>query len=375
MEALSRRGHEVKVVDFSSSGKPESIADNFRLKTFSRANRTDPQGGVELVRPGVISVTGVARASAMLPQFVAIFKQALNWSDVIVLYSVPTNGLQTILSSKLTGKPVLFHSFDVLHRMTGHSFLTPPTWAMERLVYSNVDKIVVISAALLQYMERIGVPRSKISLLPPAVNIERFNPSISGEEFRREIGLDKIDKVALFSGWLYEFSGLDLIMNSMKDILVDIPEFKLVICGDGPLLKKLQSLKGQLDLKDSVKLVGRREFEAMPEIVASADVCLNPYLPEVRSNFAFPSKIAEYMATGKPVIATDLPGTRSFLGSESGAVLVTPQEFVVSLKKLMMDKEARSEIGKISRKYCESYFSLGSITSRFEEMLYGLRKS
>ena len=346
--------------------------DLTRPRTFLHAYRTDPHSSIQLLRPGMINAFGIGRASSMLPQFKVILEQSLRWCDVIVLYSVPTNGLQTILSSKLSGKPVLFHSFDVLHRMTGHKLLQPPTWAIERLVYKSVDKVAVISGSLFQYMKKIGVPEGKIILLPPAVSVERFNPMISGGKFRDEIGIDRHDKVALFSGWLYEFSGLDSILISMKKLLEDVPEFKLVVCGDGPLLGKLQSMREELALQESVKLVGRRPFSQMPHIVASADICINPYLPEVRSNFAFPSKIAEYMAAGKAVIATDLPGTRSFLGDGSGAVLVPTWEFPSSLRKLLLDDETRFELGRASRKYCEETFSLNSVTNRFESILNGL---
>jgi len=246
---------------------------------------------------------------------------------------------------------------------------------MERIVYKSVDKVVVISGPLWQYMKKIGVPESKIILLPPAVSIDRFNPTISGGKFRDQVGISRHDKVALFSGWLYEFSGLDSIMLSMSEILADVPEFKLVVCGDGPLLSKLESMSRELSLQESVKIIGRRPFDQMPEIIASADICINPYLPDVRSNFAFPSKIAEYMAAGKTVIATDLPGTRSFLGNGSGAILVSSQEFTSVMRTVMLDNEARVKLGRASRKYCEETFSLSSITDRFESLLNDLARN
>jgi glycosyltransferase involved in cell wall biosynthesis len=304
-----------------------------------------------------------------MSQFKTIFEQAIRWCDVIVLYSVPTNGLQTILSSKLSRKPVLFHSFDVLHRMTEHDFLRTPTWAMERIVYRNSDRLVVISQSLKEYMKRIGIPEKDITVLPPAVDTQRFNPKISGERFRNELGVERSATLALFSGWLYEFSGLDQIILSLKNIIAEVPSFKLVVCGEGPQLNKLEFLRQKLAVQDSVVLVGRRRFEEMPEIVASANICINPYLPEIRSNFAFPSKIAEYMASGKPVIATDLPGTRSFLTPQSGVILVRPEEFVRELKSLALDENRRNEMGQLCRQFCESEFSLESITDRFETLL------
>jgi len=121
-----------------------------------------------------------------------------------------------------------------------------------------------------------------------------------------------------------------------------------------------------------VKILGRRPYDEMPEIIASADVCINPYLPEIRSNFAFPSKIAEYMASGKAVISSDLPGTRSLLDETSGVSLVEPSSFASAVRDLLLDEDRVMELGKISRKYCEDKFSLNSITDKFESVLMEL---
>jgi glycosyltransferase involved in cell wall biosynthesis len=298
-----------------------------------------------------------------------IFEQALAWCDIIVLYSVPTNGIQTLLSSRIASKPVVFHSFDILHRLAEYDFLRFPTWALERVVYPRADKIVVISESLRKYMRDLGVPQENIVLIPPAINIQRFNPSVSSGIFRSAMGLSNEDQVLLFSGWLYDFCGLDLVMNSMKPLVSEFPRIKLVICGEGPLQSRLSLLMEQLGLQDHVRILGRRPYEEMPHIVAASDICINPYLPTVASNFAFPSKIAEYMASGKPVVASDLPGTRSLLDERSGVILIHPSRFSSTIRDLLLDHDRIMELGRIAREYCEVSFSLESITRKFENVL------
>ena len=314
-------------------------------------------------------VPGVSRISAFLTHFGVIFEQAVKWSDIIVLYSVPTNGVQTLLSSHLGSKPIVFHSFDTLHRLAEYDILRFPTWALERLVYLHADKIVVISESLRSYMEKIGVRQKNVVLLPPAVNTHLFDPSVSGREFREELEVSPDNQILLFSGWLYGFCGLDLIMSFMDQLLREFPGVRLVICGDGPLLSKLSSLRKKFGLEDQVSILGRRNYSEMPRIVAAADICINPYLPAVESNFAFPSKIAEYMASGKPVVASDLPGTRSLLGKNSGVILAEPSRFAATLKSLLSDVGRRIDLGRAARRYCETNFSLESVTDRFETVL------
>jgi len=221
-------------------------------------------------------------------------------------------------------------------------------------------------------MKSIGVRENNIAILPPAVDTNRFHPSVSGDRFRKSIGLSIDDTVVLFSGWLYEFSGLDMVIQSLMELIVEIPQLKLVVCGDGPQLDDLQRLRRVLGLNDQIKILGRLPFPEMPRVIASADLCINPYLPDVRSNHAFPSKIAEYMAEGKPVLATDLPGTSSLLPPESGVELVPPSQFIDKMRDMIVSENQRTESGRAGRKYCEANFSIESVGDRFEQTLDSL---
>jgi glycosyltransferase involved in cell wall biosynthesis len=369
MEYLSRKGHSVQVIDFEADWKPSNFLESMRLNVFANARRTDTQSSVRLMRPGVVKVPGVARLSAFLSEFILIFDQLTKWADVVVLYAVPTYGVQTVLVSKLLSKPLVFHSYDVLHRMVHVRPLRPPTWALERFIYPKADKVIVISTELRTYMEDIGVKRDRIVVLPPGVDTEKFNPSISGHDVRKQLGISSEEKIALFSGWLYEFAGVDLVLESMNEILKGVPEFRLIVCGDGPLSIRLADLRSKLGVEDKVHLLGRRPFQEMPSIIAAADVCINPYLADIRSLYAFPSKIAEYMAAGKAVVSTNLPGTTGILGDNSGAILVPSEHFVDSLRKVLTDNENRHALGKQCRRFCENNLSLRSVSDKFETVL------
>jgi glycosyltransferase involved in cell wall biosynthesis len=368
MEFLARNGHEIRVIDFEARWKPQDLRQSLKTREYQGIQRTNSKGSVRLIRPGMVKLPGVARLSSFGSQFKTIFEQ-LEWCDVVVLYSVPTNGVQTVISSRLLSKPIVFHSFDVLHRMTGHELFRAPTWTLERFVYPRAKKVVVISAALSNYMKKIGVHDEDIFLLPPAVDTLRFNPTVQGERFRHELGLTAEDRIVLFSGWLYEFAGVDLVLGSFHQLLKEVPKLRLVVCGDGPLLDKLIRMRRELGVENQVHLLGRRPFQQMPEIIAAADVCVNPYLPEVRSVFAFPSKIAEYMAGGKAVVSTDLPGTRSILGPDSGAVLVEPENFVASVRTVLIDDDFRRKHAEQGRRFSENNFSLESVCQKFESVL------
>ncbi len=374
MESLTRRGHCVKVIDFEARWKPGNITNSMKRREIPNVTRSGQESPVTLVRPGFVKARGISRISCLFSQFRTIFEYTLQWCDVIVLYSVPTNGIQTVISAGLASRPVVFHSLDVLHDMTGYSFLRAPTWTLERFVYRRADKVVVISTALRDYMKSIGVKEQAITVLPPAVDTFRFNPNVSGRKFRDELGILPTDKVVLFSGWLYEFSGLDLILRNLPKVMEFVPNVRLVVCGDGPLLNRLREMRDELELENYVRIIGRRPYRQMPSIISSADVCINPYGRSIVSKFSFPSKIAEYMASGKAVLATDLPGTESLLDRSSGVWLVRPEEMIETLTLLLLDDSRRTIAGQTARDYSEKKFSLESVTDKFEELLTALPK-
>src|ERR1700758_4579542 len=200
MEYLSKKGHTVRVVDYEARWQHGDILQSTKSKTIPNVRRTDSESSVRLLRPGMLRVPGIGRLSSLGSQFKVIFEQMARWCDVVVLYSVPTNGVQAILSSKLLSKPVVFHAFDVLHRMTGYNLLRAPTWTLERFVYRRVNKMIVISASLGNYMRQIGVHAEDITLLPPAVDTRKFNPSVEGSTSRKQLGIRIDEKVILFSG-------------------------------------------------------------------------------------------------------------------------------------------------------------------------------
>src|SRR5260370_24327743 len=129
MEFLARNGHEIRVIDFEPRWKSQDLRKSLKTREYPGIERTDSKGSVRLIRPGMVKLPGVARLSSFASQFRTILAQ-LAWSDVVVLYSVPAIRVQTVISSMLRSKPIVFHSFDVLHRMTGHELFRAPTWTL-----------------------------------------------------------------------------------------------------------------------------------------------------------------------------------------------------------------------------------------------------
>jgi glycosyltransferase involved in cell wall biosynthesis len=122
-------------------------------------------------------------------------------------------------------------------------------------------------------------------------------------------------------GWIYDFSGMKEVAESLSRN--DNENIKLMIVGEGNLYKLLNKMKSGNNLNEKLILTGKISFEEIPKHIASADICLLPaYKNEIMMNIV-PIKIYEYMAMGKPVIATNLPGLKKKFGNNNGIIYIS----------------------------------------------------
>ena len=123
-----------------------------------------------------------------------------------------------------------------------------------------------------------------------------------------------------------------------------------------------------LEYKDKIILAGKQPYDNIPKFIASSDICLLPaYKNEVMKNIV-PIKMYEYMAAGKPVIATSLPGIMKEFGNDNGVLYVDRPEDALKKALELVENGCIEEEGRKARKFVEKY-SWDSITDEFEGVL------
>lgn len=356
-ELLSSLGHNVFVVDFGSLRDRKHIFDfgALRTKEFNDVSRAHVGSSVDLIRPGFIKAPFLDRASAFFTHYFEIKKIIKEKKiDAIVLYSVPTNGPQAITIARKLGVPIVFRSIDVIHMLVTFRLLRPIVFSLEKWVYRHADKILTLSPKLSDYVVRMGADRNKVNLLPFGVDMKKFNPNVDAEELGEKLGIGENDKVIVFIGTLFEFSGLDLYLEQFPTVLKEFPEAKLVIVGGGALFEKLKKLMVDLKLAENVTLTGFQPFDMMPQYVNLADICINPFIVNMTTRDIIPGKIMQYLSCAKPVLATPLPGMVSLLsGPERGVIYSNIDEFANDTVKLLKDGEIARNIGENGYRYVE----------------------
>lgn len=314
-------GHQVYVVDFETNWKKNSFLDLVSsTKIIKNVQKADKDNGVTLIRPGFVKMPIFSRASAGASHYYEIRKIITDRKiDIIFLYSVPTNGCQVIRLAKKIKIPVYFRLLDVLNQLVPHKILSTPTYHLEKYVYKRVDRLTAITPRLTRYAIKMGANPKTTSYLPSGSDSDLFYPSRKNERLMKTLGIKKTDKVLVFAGTLYNFSGLDKILNFFAENIKNFPNLKFLIIGHGEQEKCLREIIKKNDISNRVVMTGFIEYQNLCKYLNLADICINPFEINKITDIIFPGKIYQYLACEKPVIATKLSGITDIFPDEAGA--------------------------------------------------------
>jgi len=287
--------------------------------------------------------------------------------DVIVGLGI----LNTFVAMRIAKRrkiPFVYYLIDALHTLIPFRRLRFLGKALESDTLRQCDAVCVINEELERYAIEMGAQFDKVHVVRAGIDTERFNPDVDGHMMREKLGIGKDDVVLFFMGWLYPFSGLREVAIELANGRALYPDMKLLIVGQGDIYHELQQIKKDFSLQQLI-LAGWQPYEKIPEYIAASDICLLPaHNNEVMRNIV-PIKMYEYMACGKPVISTKLPGVIREFGHDNGIVYIDqPTEVLENVIKLMNDDVSVREHGKKARELVEKY-SWDKITDEFENIL------
>lgn len=337
--------------------------------------RAYPEASVCLRRPGFIKIPGLSRLSAAFTHYWEIQKTIKEKDiDVIILYSVPTNGLQTVRLGRKLGVPVVFRAIDIPNQLVPYPVLRPITRILERKVYSSVDLILTLSPKLSQYVVTMGAPETRVKLLLLGIDTNMFQPSLNCTEIRQKWGFSQDDQVIVFIGTLFDFSGLDTFIRRFPEVIREIPEAKLLIVGDGPQRPKLERIITEQGLHQQVIITGFQPYQTMPQYINLATICINPFLITEATRDIFPTKIVQYLACGKAVIATPLPGMVAVIPDEHQGIIYadSPGDMAAKVISLLKSSKDRQQLGQAGLNYVKQSHSYDKIAHQLEAELGGI---
>jgi len=214
----------------------------------------------------------------------------------------------------------------------------------------------------------MGSNPDRTYLVRAGVDLKRFNPPIDGSRVRKQYKIEENDFVLFFMGWLYDFSGLKEIALDLAKIKNEECGLKLLIVGEGDLYAELKKIQQKYCLQDKIILTGWQPYQKIPEFLKASDLCLFPAHDNEVTHNIVPIKIYEYMAAGKPVIATRLPGVVKEFGHSNGVIYTDEPREVVKRTVRLIKSGDLAEQGLRAKRFAKRY-SWDTATRDFEAIL------
>ena len=196
-----------------------------------------------------------------------------------------------------------------------------PRWLFFcRRVFKKARAIIVVTDSLKRTLLKNGVDGKKILVAPDGVDLEKFDINISKEETRRKLNLPLNKKIILYTGHLYLWKGVQILAESSKFLNKDV-----LVVFVGGTEKDENNFKEMNKGFKNVLVLGHRPHAQMPYYLKSADVLILPNSGKKNASryWTSPMKMFEYMASQRPIVASDLPSIREIL-NENNSVLVEP---------------------------------------------------
>ena len=269
------------------------------------------------------------------------------------------------------------HTYHSLAAVKYKSVSTIPTIAKTRLqvektLLETADRVVATSPQEKEHMRSLVSSKGNIDIISCGTDIERFG-SIARSTARRELGIAPETKVVLYVGSFDPRSGIETLVRAVSLSAVPKADLKLIIGGgwgagesDGKERDRIGSIVEELGLSDITSFRGGLSPDILPAYYAAADVCVVPSHYEPLGLVAL-----EAMASGTPVIASDVGGLKYTVVPEETGLLAPPKNeavFADAIDRLLGDSLWRQQLGHTARQRVETYFSWDRIASQLSQL-------
>ena len=372
-ELFSLEGHKVYAVDIPDPG-------NFSLDKITRANidnynRVYEKSSVKILRTPIIPIKGLNRLSAYFTSYKFIKKILIDYKiDIAFVYSIVNNIKGTIRACNELNIPIIHRTFDVVHEIIVEKYMSNFVRKMEKESYPKLDLVIANTPFMKTWAEEMGA--KNVIVIPQGVDTNIMKNLPKDKELQKKYNINDNDKVVMYLGSILSHSGLDVIFNDMGKILKEIPEFKLLVVGDGPDLERLKQQSKQLGIYEKIIFTGFVPYKEVPRFCSLADLCINPF--RMDGKYAFndkltPVKFFDFLSCGKPVLATPLQGTLYDFPKESNTIIYESLDLFTGKMIELLKNDSLDEIGQRGREFVGKNFTWDSVTrkmlSEFDNMI------
>ncbi|MDO9164791.1 MAG: glycosyltransferase family 4 protein [Rhodoferax sp.] len=257
--------------------------------------------------------------------------------------------------------PLLFvcHSMEVVQRARSDRI----RFAVYRQFYRRAEHVVFVSALQRTFFQQLGVQPRSDEVIHNGIDLDRFSAATVASascELRRTLGFSDGDLViGMCAGFREEKRQVDLLeaLRRLRDR--GFPA-KALLVGDGVMRAQIEARRDALGLQDAVVLCGFQQ-DVRPYVAACDVMALTSHAE------TFPIATLEYMALGKPLVASNVGGLSEQVSDGHNGLLYPAGDIdaLVGCLKQLSDSAVRQSFGRIARQHVVARFSLPAMIERF----------
>jgi glycosyltransferase involved in cell wall biosynthesis len=243
---------------------------------------------------------------------------------------------------------------------------------VQRLAYSLADQIIANSESVKQKLLEEGINEERITVVHNGLNLERFTPppDVSHEVALRSLGVPGISDsftsfVTIVANMRHDVKDYPMFLRAAQRVSKAVPKVGFLLAGEGELQESLKQLAAELELEGNTFFLGH--CENIAQLLSVSDVCVLSSKAE-----GFSNSILEYMAAGRPVVATSVGGAKEAISeNETGYTVLSGNGVLMAERiiSLLRDPAKARLMGKQGRRVVEERFSSAALL-RNTEALY-----
>jgi glycosyltransferase involved in cell wall biosynthesis len=223
----------------------------------------------------------------------------------------------------------------------------------QRLAYKLASQVVGNSNAVRVRLMEDGVREDKITVLYNGLDLERLSSNKSRQEVLSQFGLEDRQFVTIVANMRHDVKDYPMFLKAAALVREQLPAASFLMAGEGELTDSLRAQAEELGISSQAHFLGR--CSEVAELLSISSVCVLSSKAE-----GFSNSILEYMAAGRPVVATDVGGAReAIVEGETGYLVKSgdAESMAKRIVELLLDQEKNTRFGEAGRRIVESKFS------------------
>jgi glycosyltransferase involved in cell wall biosynthesis len=285
------------------------------------------------------------------------------------IHAVEEAAFPAVWMGRARGVPVIYDMQSSLpEQLTKHRLFR--FWPIQKVLrlceswlLARADAVISSTGLAHQVRESVS-PQVAVREWAFCANNVAASP-VETQSLRTELGIPLSSRVVLYTGSFEEYQGLDRLVAAIPDVRANIPGTTFVLVGSTPDRDAgLRESARRQGLNGALKIVPRQPRERMGTFLSMADVLVSPRA----YGGNLPLKIFEYMAAGRPIVATDIPTHRAVLNEER-AVMVQPGpiEMAEGITRLLQDTTLATSLAEAAKTYAEAEFGWARFVADVDE--------